>query len=208
MEITFLTITSQDEEEGTTENEDTGLESTVISLGAGVKKRVTLNTAVVQQKLQAARILYKFAQSMRGYLKAHIAPALQALLGLVTDKHSVDIRSSSALGLAQTFDALVHAAALGFVSRDSSELEGAMSAILVALLQNIKTERNVETRACAAEAFRDVLQVCYIRIYMSLLLHKVILHNARSILAAHKFNNDPPHSHFAAGVLPIRRRDA
>ena len=38
-------------------DEDTGLETAVISLGAGVRKRVTLNTHAMQQKSQVGGVL-------------------------------------------------------------------------------------------------------------------------------------------------------
>ena len=43
-------------------NEDTGLESTVICIGMGMKKKVTLNTTAVQQKHQVCSYEYKQLQ--------------------------------------------------------------------------------------------------------------------------------------------------
>ena len=43
-------------------------------------KRVTLNIHAVQQKNQAARSLYEFASSMRGYLKVYLILCAEAAL--------------------------------------------------------------------------------------------------------------------------------
>lgn len=147
------------------QDEDTGTESAVVSLGAGVRKRVTLNTHAVQQKNQAARVLYEFADSLRGYLKGYILPSLQILLTMVTDKHSADIRSSAALAMGKMFAALVHAVQLGFLQNDPSRnisLEAVFNSCLSKLLEVVREEADLTARACGAEAMRDVLQACYL----------------------------------------------
>ena len=50
-----------------TRDEDTGSESTIISLGAGIRKRVTLNTCALQQKQQVCDI-----QSLTTMLYAYL----------------------------------------------------------------------------------------------------------------------------------------
>ena len=60
------------------QDEDSGLQTAVISLGAGVKKRVTLNTHGVQQKNQVSvRVIedspasspeYSFSETVNGYI--------------------------------------------------------------------------------------------------------------------------------------------
>jgi hypothetical protein len=83
----------EDAEEGDAEgevvrDEETGLESAVISLGAGIKKRVTLNTHAMQQKNQCARMLYEFAASLKGMLFSYLGPCFEAALMMVTDRNS------------------------------------------------------------------------------------------------------------------------
>ena len=146
------------------QDEETGTESAVVSLGGGVRKRVTLNTHAVQQKNQAARVLYEFASALKGYLKGYILPSLQVLLAMVTDKHSSDIRSSATLALARMFEALVHAAQLGYIQDDPSRnisLDAVLSSCLSKLMESLRDEADATARACAAEALRDVLQACY-----------------------------------------------
>lgn len=140
-------------------NEDTGLESTVICLGAGIKKKVTLNTTAVQQKHQAARMLFEFAKSMRGYLKSYLVRCVKALLEMITDRHSAEVRSSACLALAKMFEAYLHAAKLKFVPSDS--LSEVLAACLGKLLEGLKGEISCTTRACAAESLKDILLACY-----------------------------------------------
>jgi len=165
-EIQFSMVDAQEDDvDGEViQDEDTGTESAVVSLGAGVRKRVTLNTHAVQQKNQAARVLYEFADSLRGYLKSYILPSLQILLTMVTDKHSADIRSSAALAMGKMFAALMHAVQLGFIQNDPSRnisLEAVFNGCLSKLLEVVREEADLTARACGAEAMRDVLQACY-----------------------------------------------
>eukprot|EP01041_Mallomonas_annulata_P004670 gene4670-9261_t len=141
------------------QDEETGLQTAIISLGGGVKKRVTLNTHAVQQKNQCARILYELASSLKGHLKSYLTPTLQALLPLITDKHSSDIRASASLAVATVFAAYLDAVAIGHAS--IADAQNALSSILNQLLQSIAGEVNSVSRACAAEAIRDVLLACY-----------------------------------------------
>ena len=140
-------------------DDETGTESTVISLGAGVCKRVTMNTHAVQQKNQAARMLYEFGSSMRGHLKSYLAPSAAALLVMITDRHSADMRSSAILALAKIFDAYVHAAQMGYIS--AADLNSMLAQCIAKLLESLKGENNSTARACAAESMRDVLAACY-----------------------------------------------
>lgn len=166
-EIQFSMVDAEEEDvEGeVVQDEDTGLESAVVSLGAGVRKRVTLNTHAVQQKNQAARVLYEFASALRGHMKGYILPSLQILLTMVTDKHSADIRSSATLAVAKMFDAFVHAAQLGFIQNNPAQnisFDAVLSSCLSRLLESVRDEIDPTANACAAEALRDVLQACYL----------------------------------------------
>ncbi|KAJ1437419.1 armadillo-type protein [Ochromonadaceae sp. CCMP2298] len=146
------------------QDEDTGTESAVVSLGAGVKKLVSLNTHAVQQKNQAARVLYEFADALRGNLRGYILPSLQVLLDLVTYKHSSDIRSSAALACAKMFEAFSHAVQMGFLADDPTHnvsLQAVLDGCVGKLLEALRDETDITARACGAEAVRDVLQACY-----------------------------------------------
>eukprot|EP01035_Chromulina_nebulosa_P019616 gene19616-25525_t len=70
IDITMTDADDDDVEGEITVDEDTGNESTVIKLGLGVKKRVTMNTHAVQQKLQATRLLVEFANNLKSVLFA------------------------------------------------------------------------------------------------------------------------------------------
>ena len=149
-----------DQEDGEAEHdEDAGTDSAVINLGNGVRKKVTLNTHAVQQKAQAARLLYEFSANMKGNLKTYLSPMLDHLLPLVTDKNSGEIRSSALLGLASLFEAVVDAAKKGFVGVDV--VASTFSSSMAKLLESLKGEVRAEVRACAGEAIRDVLIACY-----------------------------------------------
>ena len=166
-EIQFSMVDAQEDDiDGEViQDEETGAESAVVSLGAGVRKRVTLNTHAVQQKNQAARVLYEFASALRGHLKGYILPSLQILLTMVTDKHSADIRSSATLALGKMFEAFTHAVSLGFIENDPSRnisLDAVLSSCLSKLLEVVREESDLTARACGAEALRDVLQACYL----------------------------------------------
>ena len=160
-EIQFSMVDADEEEnEGeVTHDDETGTESAVISLGPGVRKRVTLNTHAIQQKNQAARMLYEFAANMRGHLRTYLPSCLTAVLAMVTDKHSGDVRSSAILALAKIFEAYVHAAQMGYVSQ--ADLQAALGLCISKLLESLKGEISSTARACAAETMRDILAACY-----------------------------------------------
>ena len=160
-EIHFSMVDAEEEDTDgeVIRDDDAGTESAVISLGAGVRKRVTLNTHAVQQKNQAARMLYEFGSSMRGYLKAYLAPSLMATLAMVTDKHSADIRSSAIMALSKLFEAHVHATQMGFVN--AADLSTVLAMCIDKLMVSLKGEVSATARACAAETFRDILAACY-----------------------------------------------
>ena len=150
---------NDDDVEGEIEHdEDNHTESTVVCFN-GIKKKVTMNIHAVQQKDQAAKLLYEFGLSLKGHLKAYLAPSIQALIPLITDKHSGDIRASSCLAIAKMFEAYVDAAKMGLVS--SVELQNVLTAVTGKLLENVKGETNETTRGCAAEALHDIYQSCY-----------------------------------------------
>jgi hypothetical protein len=163
IQFTMVDAEEDDVEGEVIQDEETGLESAVVSLGAGVRKRVTLNTHAVQQKNQAARVLYEFASALRGYLKAYILPSLQILLSMATDKHSSDVRSSATLALGKMFEAFVHAVQLGFIQNNPSQnvsLDAVLTGCIGKLAEAVRDEADATARACAAEALRDVLQAC------------------------------------------------
>lgn len=155
-----MTDAYEDDVEGeVSRNEETGLESTVICLGAGIKKRVTLNTTALQQKQQAARMIFEFAKSLKGHLKSYLVPCIQSLLTMITDKNSADVRSSSCLALSKIFDAFLDATKSQFVTVDT--LSEVLSASLGKLLEALKGEISCTARACGAESLRDILYACY-----------------------------------------------
>jgi hypothetical protein len=159
IECTIVDALDDDVEGEVQVDEDTGLETAVVTLGAGVKKRVSLNTHAVQQKNQAARMFYEFALGLKGHLKQYLVPCLEVTVSMITDKHSADVRSSASLALAKLFDACLHGVKNGLV--EASVLPQVMSLSLNKLLENLKGEINATARVCAAECLNDILQACY-----------------------------------------------
>ena len=145
-----------DDEDATEEN---GLNSMVFDFGAGVKKRITLNTHAIQQKKAAAEMMYEFASSLKGHLGQYLVPCFQVTVPMLTNKHSSDVRSSSSLALAKLFEAFFDALSRGVVA--PADVTSALSQALSALLFCLVGETNTTARACAAEALRDVLQACF-----------------------------------------------
>ena len=125
-----------------------GMQSSIISLGAGVRKKVSLNTHAVLQKNQSCRIMNTFAESLKGHLKSYLTNFFQVLLPLVTDKHSAEIRSSASLALAKTFEATVDAVKKGFT--DAAAAQEVLTACVRKLLEALKGEVNSSARGCAA----------------------------------------------------------
>ena len=166
-EIRFSMEDVQDGEEEEDEvdyDEESRTQSAVITLGGGVRKRVTLNTHAVQQKDKAARLIYELADTLRGHMADHLLGCFEAVLPLLFDKHSADIRSSASTAVAKLFEAYVHAAKLGkspafgrFLS-----LQGVFQVSIEKLLDCLRGEINETSRVSAAEALRDILQGCYL----------------------------------------------
>ena len=140
-------------------DEESGLESLVLALHGGVKKRVTMNTHAVQQKNQAARMVFEFAESLQGHIFPFLPQCFEAISGIVTDKHSSEARAAASLALSKLFEAALHAVKLGLAptSFGVSAMESCVNIMLVAL----QGEINPESRSCAATALRDILQAAY-----------------------------------------------
>ena len=141
------------------EDEETGLQSAVVSLGAGQKKRITLNTHAVHQRSQAARMLYEFASSLKGHLKQYLLPSIEACINMITDKHSNETRSSASLALPKVFGACVDGVKIGHL--DINNLTDILNASMQKLLEAVNGEINPTARVCACESLFEVLTACY-----------------------------------------------
>ena len=158
----------QDQEGETIQDEETGLESAILPV-AGVKKRVTMNTYAVHQKDQSARMLYEFAQALKGEMHTHLVPAMEVIINMVTDKHSSDVRASASLALSKLFEATVDAVAKGYPLTASGNVHGESAALLAQMLQlclnklleSLKGEINAAARGCSASCLEEILQVCF-----------------------------------------------
>ena len=161
-EISFSMVDAEegDDEGENVYDEETGTESAVISMGAGIKKRVTLNTHAVQKKNQCGRMIYEFAANMKGHLQEYLLPCVQATLPMVLDKHYSEIRSSASLALVKLFEAGIDATRLGFLP--PAGLQELLESILDQLLLAVKGEINASSRICAADAMRDVVEACFL----------------------------------------------
>ena len=160
-EIQFLMVDALDDDEAGDfeDDEDNGTSSTIVNFGNGKKKKVSMNTHALQLKATATRLLYEFITNMKGHFKSYITPALDAVTTLVTEKHSAEIRSSAASGIGAVFIAAVDAAKKGFVGVDA--ISPIMAQCVGKLIESLKGEFKSLTRACSAEAMRDILEACY-----------------------------------------------
>mmetsp|Transcript_38631 Transcript_38631/g.39326 ORF Transcript_38631/g.39326 Transcript_38631/m.39326 type:complete len:592 (-) Transcript_38631:23-1798(-) len=148
------------EEEGdVVQDEETGVQSAVISLGGGVRKRVTLNTHAIQQKNQCARIIYELASNLKGNLNTYLTPLYDSILPMIIDKHSADIRASASLSLSTLSLAYIDAYKLGY--KDINEIENIIKNMISSLLIAIQGEINGTSRLCATESLRDILVNIY-----------------------------------------------
>ena len=136
------------------------MDSTIINIGGGVKKKITLNTHAVQQKQQAARLIYEYAVGLKGYLKSYLEPCLKVILEFVCDRHSSEIRSAASLAVKPLLEGYIHAAVkLRTVS--PADLQGVCITVISNLVGAIHGEMNADSRACAVEALRDSLSCIY-----------------------------------------------
>lgn len=140
-------------------DEETGLESLVLALHGGVKKKVTMNTHAVQQKNQAARMIFEIAESLNGHLFPFLPQCFDAISGIVTDKHSSEARSAASLALAKLFDAALDAVKIG--AAPTAFGISAMESCVHKMLAAVQGEINPESRSCAATSLRDILQSAY-----------------------------------------------
>jgi len=159
VECSIVDAGVEDTEDDVCVDEETGTNSMVFDFGAGVKKRVTLNTHAVQQKKVSAEMIYEFATNLRGHMRQYLALSFQAVVPMLTSKLSSEVRSSASLALAKLFEALLDAYKREFVAE--GDVIAALSESLTNLLYCLQGETNATARACAAEALRDVLQACY-----------------------------------------------
>lgn len=122
------------------------------------------NTHAVQRKTQAARILYEFADSLKGFLKNYSLSSLEVLVKLVVNPKSADIRSSSSLAMAKMFEAMLNAMELGFLVEgqlNNFNVTSVLSTCIFTLIQMLNNEIDETARACEVEAIRDILGACY-----------------------------------------------
>ena len=105
-----------------------------------MKKKVTLNTTAIQQKNQAARILFELSSHLKRYLGEFIMPTLQALISLVAEKHSADVRASAALAVAKAIEAYLDALKAGSITNSPASPQAVVQECFLHLLQCLKTE--------------------------------------------------------------------
>jgi len=133
----------------------------VVSLGAGVKKRVTLNVQAIQQKNLAARVLYELAAHLKGHMGPFVLPALEVLLNLSAEKHSGDVRASSTLAIVKTVEAYLDGLKRQVSTIISSNPQEVIQQCLLRLLQSLRNEINNSSRSSAAESMRDIISACF-----------------------------------------------
>ena len=105
-----------------------------------MKKRVTLNTTAIQQKNQAARILFELSSHLKRNLGEFIMPTLQALISLVAEKHSADVRASAALAVAKAVEAYLDGLKARSIGNSSASPQAVVQECFLHLLQCLKTE--------------------------------------------------------------------
>ena len=163
IQFTMEDLSEEDEDEAVntvSHDEDTNIDSTIINIGGGIKKKITLNTHAVQQKQQAARLIFEYASALKGYMKHYLEPCTKIILDFICDRHSSEIRSASSLAVKPLLEGYAHAAnKLQTVT--TTELQSVFDLAISRLLVAIHGENNPESRACAVEALRDSLACVY-----------------------------------------------
>lgn len=143
-------------------DEDTGIESAVISLAGGSRKRITLNTHSIQQKTQATQVVYELAEALGSLLGDYILPTIESLYALTVEKHSTDIRYSAALSLSKLFSALLEVIRSGRLSAATVNVSEIFHKSLLYLMEALKNEPDHAARFAQAEAIRDLLDAVYL----------------------------------------------
>ena len=142
-------------------DEERGTESITVALpGVGLKKLI-LNTTQMQEKAQACRAIYAHAQALGECFGQFSAECVEALLPLVNDKYSPDVRSTSAQALGPVFDA----ACAGTVAANSSPdfPMKAMQSITNAIIKQLEDEDkdDAETVFSLADALSEIFYSAY-----------------------------------------------
>ena len=99
------------------------------------------------------------ATSLKGHFHVYLDPTIAALLPLVVDKYSSDVRSSASLALSTLVVSYIDAVKKGFKSKEAGK--DALNSIISRLIQCLAGEVNDTTRLCVAEAVKDILTACY-----------------------------------------------
>lgn len=150
---------NEDDEEGEeVTDEELRTQSTVLNLG-GVKKRFTVNTYAIGQKKMAATMLYDFASNMKGELKSYLPLCMQALLPMILEKNSSDIRASAALALSKVYEAYIDAAKKGYINQPA--LQQVFDECSLIMQNSLTNEINQACRGCSVESYRDILLANY-----------------------------------------------
>ena len=148
----------EDEIGETIRDEEARTESGVVTL-AGMKKRVTMNTYAIHQKQVSARILYEFADALKGEMCDYLPASLEAITSMITDKHSAEMREVASTTLPKLFIAAMDSVTKGTL--DTGNLNVVLLAALKKLLDSLVGEVNRTSRMCSADSMAKILQSCY-----------------------------------------------
>jgi hypothetical protein len=150
---------TEESSRGSTHIQD-GMQSMTIALvGKGLTK-ITLNTSLMQEQAQAARVLYEHAASLGSAFGPHVEPCMKVFLPLVEFRYSPDVRGTAAQTCAALLDsACLHSEETGQWHLAKSYIEPLVTSIARQVAQEDTTDRE------ALYAMADALSECFYIIY-------------------------------------------
>jgi hypothetical protein len=142
-----------------------GVSSVVMNIRGFGNKQISLNTCAIEEKHQAVLSLMAYAECLRGAFAPYVEDALRVVLGsCLSFAYFPGVRSASALCLPQ----LLRAGVAGLAQSGSAQLEarGAqlLERVVPPLLERLSNEAErgePDDIACAAEAVKQAMEVCY-----------------------------------------------
>jgi hypothetical protein len=161
IQFSFEDANEEDVEGEVTKDDETGLESAVISLGGGMKKRVTLHTHSLQQKSFAMKVLFELSSSLGSSLGNFLLPAMECIMKSIGEKYSTEVRYSAASALPILFKSIVNRIKEQQQLPTGVDLRKIFHESILMLMDCIKLEPDHATKLVQIEGLRDLLDVLY-----------------------------------------------
>ena len=161
-----MSVVDVEEEDSNKDAQDaaaSGVSTWVIGIRGVGDKKISLNTAAIDDMHMSISILREYAKTLRGKFLPFVEPCAKAILPLVDFMYFDGVRSIAALTLSE----LLRCATEGLRHGNKPQtfamqlLRSSMLTLIRRLEQEMEKGSESDTLACFAESIKLCLEVCY-----------------------------------------------